>query len=66
MGMIPISNRAGQMVDEISLVIGPAVAGQRYALTFAGAEDTTGFPKYFKLLETRPLNGNGLLIRYSK
>lgn len=54
------------LVDEISLVIGSAVAGQRYALTFAGAEDTTGFPKYFKLLETRPLNGNGLLIRYSK
>lgn len=54
------------LVDEISLVIGPAVAGTRTALTFVGAEDTTGFPKYFKLKEARPIAGNGLVLRYER
>ncbi len=52
------------LVDEISLVIGPAVAGNREGLTFAGVEDTTGFPQYFKLKEARPIQGNGLVILY--
>ncbi len=54
------------LVDEISLVIGPAVAGNRTALTMIGAEDTTGFPKYFKFKEARPIPGNGLVIRYER
>ncbi|WP_125143385.1 dihydrofolate reductase family protein [Clostridium transplantifaecale] len=54
------------LVDEISVVIGPAVDGNRNALTLVGADDVTGFPKFFKLKELRELPGNGVLLRYER
>ena len=54
------------LVDEISLVIGPAVDGARNALTAVGADNTSGFPRFFRLAEVRPLEGNGVLLRYAK
>ena len=46
------------MVDEISLVIGPGVDGSRNALTYVGSEDMAGFPKFYRLKEVRQINGN--------
>ncbi|MEQ3170119.1 dihydrofolate reductase family protein [Dysosmobacter welbionis] len=54
------------LVDEISVVIGPAVDGNRNALTLVGAEDVTGFPKFFQLKEVEKLPGNGVLLRYER
>lgn len=54
------------LVDEISLVIGSAVDGARNALTAVGADNTSGFPRFFRLAEVRPLEGNGVLLRYTK
>lgn len=54
------------LVDEISLVIGPAIDGNRHALTFVGSEDTGSFPKYFKLKDVEQLEHNGVVLRYGK
>ncbi len=54
------------LVDEISVVIGPAVDGNRNALTLVGTEDVTGFPKFFQLIDVQKLPGNGVLLRYKK
>lgn len=54
------------LVDEISLVIGPGVDGNRNALTFTGAEDVTGFPQFYQLKEARPLGHNSVLLYYTK
>jgi riboflavin biosynthesis pyrimidine reductase len=54
------------LVDEISIVIGPAVDGNRNALTLVGAEDVTGFPKFFRLKDVKKLPGNGVLLQYEK
>lgn len=54
------------LVDEISLVIGPAVDGSREALTFVGTKDTRTFPKFFRLKEVRQIAGNGVVLRYER
>lgn len=54
------------LVDEISIVIGPVIDGNRNALTFVGTENTDGFPKYFKLKEVEKLDNNGVILRYIK
>lgn len=54
------------LVDEISLVIGPGVDGNRNALTFVGAEDVSGFPRFFRLKTMTELPGNGVLLRYKR
>lgn len=54
------------LVDEISLVIGPAIDGTRDALTFVGMSDTSSFPKYFTLKDIERLSNNGVVLRYEK
>lgn len=54
------------LVDEISLVIGPAIDGNRHALTFVGTEDVGSFPKYFKFKDVEQLANNGVVLRYEK
>lgn len=54
------------MVDEISLVIGPGVDGNRNTLTCIGSEDTAGFPKFYRLKEVRQIDGNGVVLRYER
>ena len=54
------------MVDEISLVIGPGVDGNRNALTCVGAENVEGFPKFYRLKEVRQIAGNGVVLRYER
>lgn len=54
------------LVDEISLVIGAAVDGNRQSLTFIGTEDTAAFPKYFKLKDVERLENNGVVLWYEK
>lgn len=54
------------MVDEISLVIGPGVDGNRNALTCIGSEDTAGFPKFYRLKEVRQIDGHGVVLRYER
>lgn len=54
------------LVDEISLVIAPAIDGNRNALTFVGTEDTGGFPQYFKLKNVEQLENNGVVLWYEK
>lgn len=54
------------LVDEISIVIGPVIDGNRNVLTFVGTENTDGFPKYFKLKEVEKLDNNGVILRYIK
>ncbi len=54
------------LVDEISLVIVPAVDGTRGALTFAGTDDLTGFPQYYHLKDVRRLEHDGLHVVWTK
>lgn len=54
------------LIDEISLVIGPGVDGSRNALTFVGADDRTGFPKFYRLKELKNLGNNSVLLRYDR
>lgn len=54
------------LVDEISIVIGAAIDGTRNALTFVGTDDTTHFPKYFKLKDVERLDNNGVVLYYEK
>ena len=54
------------LVDEISIVIGPAVEGSRMALTPFGSEVVNGLPKFFHLKVAQPLPGNAVLIHYIK
>ena len=54
------------MVDEISLVIGPGVDGNRNALTCVGSENVEGFPKFYRLKEVRQIAGNGVVLRYER
>lgn len=54
------------LVDEISLVIGPAIDGNRHALTFVGTEEADSFPKYFKLKAVEQLEHSGVVLRYEK
>lgn len=54
------------LVDEISLVIGPAIDGTRDALTFVGTNDTNSFPKYFILKDVEQLSNNGVVLYYEK
>lgn len=54
------------LVDEISLVIGPGVDGARDGLNFVGTKDMTGFPKFYKVKEVRTIGGNGVLLHYTK
>lgn len=54
------------LVDEISLIIGPAVDGVRDGLTFVGTEKPKGFPKYFRLTELKDLGHSTVLLRYEK
>lgn len=62
------ANIAGNqpMVDEISLVIGPGVDGNRNALTCVGSENVEGFPKFYRLKEVRQIAGNGVVLRYER
>lgn len=55
-----------ELVDEISLIIGPAVDGNRDALTFVGTEDTEGFPQFFKLKGLRRIGDSGVLLNYTR
>lgn len=54
------------LVDEISLVIGPAIDGNRHALTFVGMEEVGSFPKYFKLKVVEQLDHSGVVLRYER
>lgn len=54
------------LVDEISLVIGPAIDGTRDSLTFVGMSNTSSFPKYFTLKDIERLSNNGVVLRYEK
>ncbi len=54
------------LVDEISIVIGPAIDGNRNSLTFVGTENTAGFPKYYKLRSVERVGKNGVILRYEK
>lgn len=54
------------LVDEISIVMGPAVDGTRNSLTAIGTDNLKGFPKFFKLKNLSPLEGEGVLIQYKK
>lgn len=54
------------LIDEISLVIGPGVDGTREGLNFVGTKDTAGFPKFYKVKEVRAIGGNGVLLHYTK
>ncbi|MBQ2747264.1 MAG: dihydrofolate reductase family protein [Firmicutes bacterium] len=62
--MINAAFIAADMVDEISLVITPGIMGGRNELTFVGAEDTSAFPKFFKLKEVEQIGNNGVILRY--
>lgn len=54
------------LVDEISLVIGAAIDGNRHALTLVGTENTNSFPKYFKLKDVERIDNNGVVLWYEK
>lgn len=54
------------LVDEISIVIGPGVDGNRNALTYVGAENVAGFPRFYQLKEARVLGHNSVLLHYAK
>ncbi len=54
------------LVDEISLVIGPAVDGARDCLTFVGTDRPKGFPKYFRLTELKDLGHSTVFLRYER
>lgn len=54
------------LVDEISLVIGPAVDGSRDGLTFVGTKEREGFPCYFCLKEAEVIGNHGVVLHYVK
>jgi len=54
------------LVDEISLVVAPAIDGSRNGLTFVGADDVCEFPKFYKLKEMRQIGDNAVLLHYTK
>ena len=57
---------AADLVDEISLAIAPGINGGRNQLTLVGAEDTSVFPKFFKLKEVEQIGHNSLILHYEK
>lgn len=54
------------LVDEISLVIGPAVDGTRMALTAVGGNNPKGFPKYFHLKSVETPGHDTVVLHYEK
>lgn len=54
------------LVDELSIVIGPAVDGSRETLSIVGSQQTTAFPKYFSLIGVDTIGHDGLHLKYAK
>lgn len=54
------------LVDRLDLVIAPGIQGGRNQLSFVGVEDTSGFPKYFKLVKAQAYEHNTVRLVYSK
>lgn len=54
------------LIDEINLVITPGVDGILHGTFFAGAEELSAFPKYFRVKEVKQFGNDVINLQYER